>query len=198
LNLILLLGACCDTDGYDLPKGAPPPTTTTHPKRANPSSWFPFSSQAQFELADFLFRKNEMSKGQIDDLMQIWTFLNTKDSKPDLKESPPFASAKDLYQKIDQIDDSKTWHSFSFTYADVDLEDVGLPTWKRATYQVVLCNAKSLVQKQLACPEFKDYMDYCPRQEFGDHQKHIWSNFMSGNWAWEQCMSVFNVNILTY
>jgi hypothetical protein len=186
LNL-LLLGVCCDSDGYDLPEGTPPPPLPSHAERE--SSWHPFSNQAQFELADFLFRKNEMSGAQIDELMQIWASLN-KD--PGSKfEFPPFASARDLYQKIDQIDNSKTWHSFSFTYADANLEDERLPTWQRATYQLVLRNAKSLVQEQLACPEFKNHMDYCPRQEFGDHQKCIWSNFMSGNWAWEQCVSLF-------
>jgi hypothetical protein len=72
-----------------------------------------------------------MSGAQVDELMQIWSSLN-KDSN--LKESPPFASARELYQKIDQINDSKTWHSFSFTYADADLEDERLPTWKSASF----------------------------------------------------------------
>jgi hypothetical protein len=143
--------------------------------------------RAQFELADFLFCRNEMPRAQVDELMQILAALNQ-----DHHKDPPFASADDLYQKIDQIDDSKSWQSFSFSYAgnDLELENGNLASWKQETYQLVLRNAKSLIQEQLACSEFKDYMDYCPCQIFDDDGNRVWSDFMSGNWAWEQCVSL--------
>ncbi|KAF8427570.1 hypothetical protein L210DRAFT_3614931 [Boletus edulis BED1] len=148
------IGAHCDINGHDLPDGAPPPSSN-HSKPGDQNPWHPFSDRAQFELADFLFCRNEMPRAQ----------------------------------KIDQIDDSKSWQSFSFSYAgnDLELENGNLASWKQETYQLVLRNAKSLIQEQLACSEFKDYMDYCPRQIFDDDGNRVWSDFMSGNWAWEQC-----------
>ncbi|KAF8124100.1 hypothetical protein EV363DRAFT_1178461 [Boletus edulis] len=160
-NLKVNIGAKCDIDGNDLvpseeshweppPPQAPRSFTVKDQVKQNP--WHPFSNQAQFKLADFLFHKNEMSKAQ-----------------------------------IDQIDSSKAWNSFSFTYAGADSMDEDLPTWKQATYQLIVRDAKTLVQEQLSCPELKDHIDYCPHQIFGDHDNRIWSDFMSGNWAWEQC-----------
>ncbi|KAF8432344.1 hypothetical protein L210DRAFT_3311382, partial [Boletus edulis BED1] len=168
-------------NGNDLPEGAPPLSSSSS-SHQNSNPWHPFSHQAQFELANFLFCRNEMPAAQVDELMQIWARLNHDQNQQ--PSTPPFTSAHDLHQKIDQIDDSKTWKSFSFTYAGVDLEDECLPTWKQATYQLVVRDAKLLVQEQLACPEFKDYMDYYPQQIFGDDNQRIWSDFMSGNWAW--------------
>lgn len=127
-----------------------------------------------------------MPSAQVDELMQMWAAHNQDEKKP-----PPFGSSQDLYHKIDQIDDSKAWQSFSFTYSGANLEDESLPSWKKDTYQLVVRNAKSLVQEQISCPEFKNSIDYCPRQTFGDHDNRIWSDFMSGNWAWEQCVSLF-------
>lgn len=130
-----------------------------------------------------------MPGAQVDDLMQIWAALNQDQPQP---QPPPFASSHDLNQKIDQINDTKTWQSFSFSYNGADLGDENLPAWKKTTYQLSVRNAKALIQEQLACPEFKDSIDYCPRQIFGDHKNRIWSDFMSGNWAWEQCVSLFS------
>lgn len=182
------IGSCCDLDGTDLPDGAPP--SHNHLKSREQNSWHPFSNQAHFELADFLFRKNEMSGARVDELMQIWAKLNQQEAT---HSDPPFTSANDLFQKIDQINASETWQSFSFSHTSADLpqdELENLPSWKQTTYELVIRNIKSVVQDQLACPELKNHIDYCPHQIFGDHNKRIWSDFMSGNWAWEQCVSL--------
>ena len=57
------LGTPCDTDGPDLQV---PSNTTSVPSPTTDQtdgSWHPFQSCAQFELADFLFRRDEMPGG---------------------------------------------------------------------------------------------------------------------------------------
>src|ERR1700679_2158127 len=68
-----IVGSPCDVDGFDLTPGTSPPSPPSPPQNPSDdssSNWFPFSSQAQFETADFLFRKAEMSQADIDTLMR--------------------------------------------------------------------------------------------------------------------------------
>lgn len=61
------VGQPCDEDGYDLPSGMPP---LPFPQRRS-DDYEPYASQANFELADFLYRKEQMSANKIDQLMEI-------------------------------------------------------------------------------------------------------------------------------
>ena len=64
----ILLGRPCDVDGDDLPEGSPPPPPTERAK----DDYYPYQSRADFELADFLFRKDQMSGKKVSELMDIW------------------------------------------------------------------------------------------------------------------------------
>ncbi|KAL4260465.1 hypothetical protein AB1N83_010434 [Pleurotus pulmonarius] len=63
-----LTGTPCDVNGNYLPPNTPPPPRAP----AAPDDWAPFDSQQQFELADLLFRKVQMSATNIDELLSIW------------------------------------------------------------------------------------------------------------------------------
>jgi hypothetical protein len=65
---IVVIGTPCDADGYDLEPGTPPKTLP----KVTPPSWSPFCSQTQFEAANFLFKKAELSQGNVDILMELW------------------------------------------------------------------------------------------------------------------------------
>ena len=126
-----------------------------------------------------------MSGGQIDKLMDIWAAHE--------RGAPPFASNKELYNLIDDIFPEETWQCLSTTHIDaaglVD-GDSSVPTWKRGTYDMWIEDPKALLQKQLSNPEMKDFIDYAPHQVFGNNHQRVWSDFMTGNWAWEQCVSL--------
>jgi hypothetical protein len=53
--------------------------------------YHPFSSHLEFELADFLYRKQEMPETGVDTLMDLWAADAMKQGR-----SPPFANSKDL------------------------------------------------------------------------------------------------------
>ncbi|KAL4082079.1 hypothetical protein V8B97DRAFT_1913930 [Scleroderma yunnanense] len=46
---------------------------------------------------------------------------------------------------------------------------------------------KALIQKQLSNPELMDFIDYTPHQVFGHNYQQVWTDFITGNLAWEQC-----------
>jgi len=83
----------CDTDGNYLAPGSPPIPLDD----PSPDDWFPFTSRLEFETAEFLFKRNQMSAGDIDTLFELWG--------ASLFESghlPPFVDHKDLYKTIDE------------------------------------------------------------------------------------------------
>ena len=92
-------GQPCDDDGYDLPSNCSPP----HKKQRANNDYFPFSSHPEFELADFLYRKEQMGRKKISELMEIWAAFQ-RSSEGDLTQEPPFANAQDLYDKIDSME----------------------------------------------------------------------------------------------
>ncbi|KAI5993868.1 hypothetical protein EDD15DRAFT_2387937 [Pisolithus albus] len=141
-------------------------------------AWHPFTSEGHFELADFLFSREQMSGGNIDDLMHIWAAL-------DGKGKPPFNSHSHLYQTIDDINQENTWDCLEMHH--VEAKNPNAAPWKQTTYQICLRDAGKLVEKQLSNPDLKEFIDYSPHLLFGENHQRVWSNFMTGNWAWNQC-----------
>jgi len=127
------LGTPCDLGGNDLPPNTPP-VNHDEPDGTGPS-WHPFKSQAQFELADFIFRCDQMSGGRIDELMDI---LATMDEGG----TPPFSNHKELYGLIDAISPEEKWECISINHADVERAQMdgtstaNLPTWKQGDYNI--------------------------------------------------------------
>ncbi|KAI6159652.1 hypothetical protein EDD17DRAFT_1778746 [Pisolithus thermaeus] len=173
----VLDGTPVDLNGDDLPEGASPPKPNTSSKRA----WHPFESRAHFELADFIFCQNEMPGAQIDELMHIWA------SMPGQAGTPPYANHEHLYSTIDAISEGDApWTSFSME--SVEAGGSGGPSWKHnGTYEVVFHDPQILLNHQLSNPGFKNHIDYSPQLVFGEKGQHVWSDLMTGNWAWNQC-----------
>ena len=67
--LYLFIGHPCDKNGHYPPTGTPPlpcPTATS-------GDWTPFEDEVQFKVADFLYHQEEMSQGNINSLLELWT-----------------------------------------------------------------------------------------------------------------------------
>ncbi|KAJ8489514.1 hypothetical protein ONZ45_g13551 [Pleurotus djamor] len=88
-----LRGDICDAEGHWIPPDSEPP-----PPDATDNPWAPFEDKAQFELADLLYRKVEMSATNQDDLFGILQEMNEVHGHP-----APFVNRKDMYNKIDAI-----------------------------------------------------------------------------------------------
>ena len=112
-----------------------------------------YSSRAEFELAVFLFHRNEMSGGDINTLFR-GTMLDTHHDKL------PFQNHKELYNIIDStpLGDAQ-WQSFTIKY-DRDVLDGKRPVWMDIEHEVWFHNPKQLLEMMLACPDFADEFDY--------------------------------------
>ena len=120
----------------------------------------------------------------IDDLMQIWAAMHPK-------EGSPFSSHKDLYEKIDSIQNGDApWQSITIKHPNASLQNTHhVPEWQLQDFKVWFHDPKALISSILSNPDFKDGMDYAPCMIYDEEHERVRSNFMSADWAWNQCVS---------
>ena len=175
-----VLGIPCDRTGSPLPPDTPPPPLTTQ----DINDWTPYSSRVEFETAEFLFKKTQMSKGDVDTLLMLWAT-----SLVESNQLPPFANADDLHDVIDATTlGDAPWHTFSVRY-NGNAPNQETPPWMSADYQVWYRDPHVVLQNMFANPDFKEEIDYTCYREFSADGKRRYGNFMSGNLAWRHSVS---------
>ncbi|KAH7918155.1 hypothetical protein BV22DRAFT_1108435 [Leucogyrophana mollusca] len=177
---IELDGRICDEDGNFIDPGAPPPPFTTR----RHDDWTPYRSRLEFETAEFLFTKTQMSAGHIDELLHLWGVSLAVHG-----DDPPFADHVDLHNTIDQTPVGDVpWNRFTINYTG-DRDGTDAP-WMDGDYEIFYRDPHNVVRNMISTPDFKDTIDYAPYREWekrpdGTHKRR-WRDFMSGDWAWDQ------------
>lgn len=155
---------------------------------SQPQGWYPFADRTQFEVADFLYRRVQMSAGNIDTLMELWERSSTTSHHDNCA---PFPSCEAMYQHIDAIPYSKLdWQSFTLLYGDESDDPEAQPAWMEDPQVVWYRDPLSVLRSIIANPAFDGSFDYVPYHEYR-HGVHCFQNFMSGDWAWKQAVSIF-------
>ncbi|KAG1884360.1 hypothetical protein F4604DRAFT_1574713 [Suillus subluteus] len=174
-------GRICDAASNFVPADTIPPPLTSK----QPGDWTPYRSRLEFETAEFLYKKVQMSAGDVDKLMHLWGLGLARHG-----DAPPFADHRDLYSTIDETPiGDVAWQSFSMKYgADADSPS-DLTPWMDATYTTWFRDPRAIIRNMLGNPDFKNEMDYAPYREWkgqGESAIRQWRNVMSGDWAWDQ------------
>ena len=124
-----------------------------------------------------------MPAAQIDNLLALWAH---HDGMAD--QGAPFTNHADMYRAIDMIPLGEVaWQSFSVTYSGGVPASNPLP-WMAQNYDVWFRDPCVLVLNQLANPDFKGEMDYTPRKVTNSSGQCEWSDYMTGNWSWDQAV----------
>ncbi|KAG2143115.1 hypothetical protein BD769DRAFT_1625697 [Suillus cothurnatus] len=165
-------GRICDAASNFVPADTTPPPLTSQ----QPGDWTPYQ---------FLYKKVQMSAGDIDKLMHLWGLGLARHG-----DAPPFADHRDLYSTIDETPiGDVAWQSFSMKYgADADPASDLIP-WMDTTYTTWFRDPHTIIHNMLGNPDFKNEMDYAPYREWkgqGESATRQWRNVMSGDWAWDQ------------
>ena len=177
-------GKPCDKEGNYLPPNTPPPPPETE---NDPDDWTPYRSRAEFELADFLYTREQMSAGNIDELLGLWEATLAPTGA-----DPLFTSHKDVYSTIDSTPlGDCPWETFSLQYNGEKPTHNTAPSWMTASHDAWFRNPRTLVQNLIANPDFNGGFDYAPLQEYDTNGNHQFQNYMSGNWSWKQAVHVF-------
>ncbi len=184
-NLWVSSGLPCDINGVYLPPGTDPEQLIQPENVAEL-----FDNPVQFRIADFLFRKVEMSQGNIDELMELWTLTMLKHN-----DFGPFKNYSEMYKMIDGIKQGSAPWKCLVTQAVPNLPP-DAPSWQQDQYQIWYRDPDTVISNMLTNPDFCDELDFAPYVEVGPDGKRHWCNFMSGNFAWRLsvriCYNVIN------
>ena len=188
LIFLYVIGKPCDEKGDFLPPGIPPPARDD----PQPNDWTPFRSRIEFKTAEFLFKKEQVSAGCIDELFELWAASNIA-----LGGTSPFKNARDMYKTIDQATlGGVPWESFKLRYQD-EVDPEQSPSWMTAEHTVWYRDPDQVIKNLLANPDFAGDMDFSPQRDYDVNGQRQYHNFMTGDWSWEQAVSVSHFAILT-
>jgi hypothetical protein len=140
VTYILLLGQKCDHAGVNIAVNSPPPPPPPRESDHGPDNWTPYAGRVEFELADFIYRQNQMSASDIDTLLNLWGASAAMNGG-----SAPFRNHKDLYSTIDATPlGDVPWQSFSLHF-NGDLPEGQVPSWKEAGYDIWFHDPRELI-----------------------------------------------------
>jgi hypothetical protein len=180
--MMSIIALPCEEDGTLL---LHPETPSIIPRQAAEQSdnWTPYKNRIAFELADFLYRREQMSAGNADILLELWAA-----SLASHTESPPFSDHQDLYNTIDATPiGGVPWQSATLSYDGPRHEQP--PLWMESEYTIWFRDPRLLFKNLLENPDFAQSFDYTPYQQYNNKGKRRYEHFMSGNWAWKQAVS---------
>jgi hypothetical protein len=179
---LMLPGRPCDRNGNYLEPGTPPPPFDN----PAPTDWSPFSSRIEFETAEFLYKRNQMSAGDIDTLLELWAATLI-----DAGAAPPFSGHRELYKTIDDAKVGEVpWESFHVCYeGDVPGAASEPPSWMISDFEVWYRNPHDVVKNMLANRDFDNEMDAAPYRDYDTEGSRQYQHFMSGDWAWRQAVA---------
>ncbi|KAG1722135.1 uncharacterized protein EDB91DRAFT_1240245 [Suillus paluster] len=170
----------CDSEGNFLPPGTPPPLLSD--KTSN--DWTPYADRLEFELANYIFTKNQTPVVQINHLLDIWADSLIQGGA---NTDALFTDHCDVYKPIDSTHlGDVQWQLCLLKYTGEHAVDDAAP-WMEDSYDVWFCNPHDVVQNMLANPDYTLEMDLQPYCEFMTKtDERQWQDFMSGDWAWNQ------------
>ncbi|THU92773.1 hypothetical protein K435DRAFT_829595 [Dendrothele bispora CBS 962.96] len=158
-------------EGNYLASGALPP-----PFDPPSNDYYLYEKRTSFELADLLYRREQMSGGNINELLRIWAADSDRD--------PPFANKADMLETIDTtIVGDIPWQCFTLSY-DSPLPDKPEP-WMKKKFEVYYRDPRLLLQQQLGSRDFVGEIDHAPKKVV-DQNGRVFENFMEGQWIWQQ------------
>ncbi|KAJ7162408.1 hypothetical protein C8R46DRAFT_1283311 [Mycena filopes] len=172
----------CNAAGAYLPEFAgPPPPPPPPPDGQDPAAWKPFQDRAEFDFARFHFVRAQSSERNINTALDIWAASVHK-----YGGTAAWKDARELYATIDAIQDGQApWKTYTLRYAG-PLPPGQPPKWMTQLYELCARDTRLLLHNQLGTTSFKDHIDLVPYRQFNHGGQRVWSNLMSGDWAWNQ------------
>lgn len=153
--------------------------------RINPWIDQPFKDRVSFETAELLFLKSQVSQKDIDKLMELWAASHIQVGSTG---GAPFKNHRELHRAIDDIPyGDAPWYSEEIVYSG-SIPEENPPKWMTMTYEVVMRNFNLVVKNMLKNSAFRDDFDYVPYKETNSTGTRRFTDFMSGDFCWKECV----------
>ncbi|KAJ8080890.1 hypothetical protein PM082_017725 [Marasmius tenuissimus] len=176
----------CNADGNYLPKFSKPQPRPIEPAIDSEEAWFPFGKRSTYDWAKFHFVQAPNSEGKINTALDI-----LQAQLEPLGGEAPFQDAQEFYEAIDSIrEDNMDWSTYEVRYTGPQPENP--PKWMNETYTLWTRSPRDILIEQLETEQFKEEIKYTPYQQYNSHGTRMWSNLMSGTWAWKKADDIAN------
>jgi hypothetical protein len=172
----------CNEAGDNIPPDSPPPAV---PPDNNFGPWHPFNDRIAFDFAWDHFVESQSSEKKVNQALMHWAALLLEHNG-----DVPWRNAEDLYKTIDQIQcGDSPWKTYKIQYQGPRPQTP--PKWMTETYELCCRDSRQVLHQQLATSDFKDKFNPVPYQQFTPAGRRVYSNLMSGDWAWHQAVQPF-------
>ncbi|KAJ6628598.1 hypothetical protein B0H10DRAFT_2160856 [Mycena sp. CBHHK59/15] len=164
------------------PPHSPPLSPPTPPADGQDArAWEPFGSRVEFDFAQYHFVQLQSSAVQIKTALDLWAA-----SVMEFGKTAPWANVEELHATIDAIQHGDApWKTYTIRY--MGPLPLGTPLkWMRQDYELCTRDVRQVLHHQLGDATFKDHVDLVPYRQFNHSEQRVWSNLMSGDWAWKQ------------
>ncbi len=181
--LISIAALPCHKDGNFISVHSCPPTPAA-PDATKDNSWHPFDSHLSFDWAHYYFVELQVPAKSINKGLDLWLAakLQAGDDTP-----LPWSSATEMYTTIDSIQEGDApFETISFKYSGPLSPNP--PRWMTETYELCTRDSHILLHNQLRTSDFKDQVNLRPYHQFNHQGDRVWSNLMSGDWAWTEAV----------
>ncbi|KAH8977840.1 hypothetical protein EDB86DRAFT_2816711 [Lactarius hatsudake] len=176
----------CLSDGTFLRDISQPPTLgLLESHTGNP--WHPFGDRLAYEWARYHYVKLQSSAADVQQGLDLWraTVLMYQ-ADPDSCDGVPWKSATEMYGTIDSIPvGGVSWTTYQLSYSGPQPTGT-LPQWMQEMYELNVRDVLSVFEEQLALKEFDGDFEYTPYEEYNEMGSCVYSNLMSGIWAFRE------------
>ncbi|KAH9049031.1 hypothetical protein EDB84DRAFT_1593342 [Lactarius hengduanensis] len=150
--------------------------------------WSPFGDRLEYEWAHYHYIRLQSSAGDIQRGLDLWRATVMKyQTDHDSCNGVPWKSTAEMYGTIDSISaGGVAWTTYQFSYDGPRPTSGTLPRWMQETYDLNVRNVLSVFEEQLASKEFDGKFEYTPYEEYDKKGSRVYSNLMSGSWAFRE------------
>ncbi|TFK23429.1 hypothetical protein FA15DRAFT_656761 [Coprinopsis marcescibilis] len=177
-----LTGQQYDENGNPILEGKAPP-----PRPQKENQWAPFEDDLQFEIADFLYRQEEMSQANVNHLLYLWGRTLMKHGAT----MGPYDNYQHIFSTIDSIEHGDAPWECLKVKVNEDLDEAA-PFWKTKEYDIWFWEPDLVLKNLLANPDFHGQFDYAPYIEVDAEDKRQYSDCMSGDYSWKHADTIYN------
>ena len=165
------------------------PSSDSFASSDNP--WLPFGNRLEYNWAYYHYIILQSSAEDIQKGLDLWRAMVSRYcTDPDSCDKVPWQNARNMYDTIDSITVSGVgWTTHRLSYRGPQPSGT-VPHWMQESYKLNVRNVLSVFEEQLASKEFDGQFEYTPYKEYDEKGSRVYSNFMSGNWAFHEAVRI--------
>lgn len=144
----------------------------------------PFRDRLEFDWAYYHFVRLQSSQSEILTGLDLWRATVIKHGSD---ADVPWHNTHDLFKTIDSIRAGEaSWKGYAFSYSGPKPHTP--PQWMEEVYELNTRDVLTVLEQQLVTTDFDGQFETTPYQEFNAQGDRVYSNLMSGHWAYREAV----------